>query len=130
MQKSILYLSKIVASIIMLQTLYYKFSGSEESVFIFSTLGIEPYGRIGIGVLELIASILIFVPTLSWIGALLTIVLMSGAIFSHIFMLGFVVQNDGGYLFSLALIVLLSSFWILWKEKASFIMFLRNIKLM
>jgi uncharacterized membrane protein YphA (DoxX/SURF4 family) len=69
----------------------------------------EPWGRIGIGVLELIASILILVPVTTLFGALLGIGLMAGAIFFHITKLGISVQNDGGQLFIYALIVLLSS---------------------
>jgi uncharacterized membrane protein YphA (DoxX/SURF4 family) len=95
---------RIVAAIILAQTLYFKFSGAPESIYIFSTLGIEPYGRIGSGIAELIAVILIFLPRTTLIGAILGCSVMVGAIFSHIFVLGIVVKNDGGLLFSLALI--------------------------
>jgi len=87
---------RILAAVIMLQTLYFKFSGSEESIYIFSTLGMEPWGRIGIGVLELIASALILFPRTTGVGAVLGIGLMSGAIFFHLTKLGLVVMNDGG----------------------------------
>src|SRR2546423_5232454 len=86
---------RLLAAVIMLQTLYFKFSGAEESIYIFSTLGIEPWGRIGIGILELIASVLILFPRTTGIGALLGIGLMSGAIFFHLTKLGLVVMNDG-----------------------------------
>jgi uncharacterized membrane protein YphA (DoxX/SURF4 family) len=99
---------KIIAALIMLQTLYFKFSGAEESVYIFSRLGMEPWGRIGTGVLELIASTLILYPRTTAFGALLGAGLMSGAIFFHLTRLGIAVQGDGGQLFIYALLVLLS----------------------
>ncbi len=95
---------QIVVATILLQTLYFKFTAAEESVYIFSTLGIEPYGRIGIGIAELIAVILILIPRTTLIGALLGLGIMVGAIFSHLFVLGIEVKNDGGTLFILALI--------------------------
>jgi uncharacterized membrane protein YphA (DoxX/SURF4 family) len=79
---------RIVASIILLQTLFFKFSGAEESIYIFSTLGIEPYGRIGSGIAELIVVILILIPRTTWLGALGGIGVMTGAIASHLFVLG------------------------------------------
>lgn len=100
---------RIVAALIMLQTLYFKFSGSEESVSIFSQLGMEPWGRIATGILELIASILMLYPKTTFFGAVLAIGLMSGAIGAHLTKLGIAVKNDGGQLFIYALLVLLSS---------------------
>lgn len=104
----ILWIVKLTAVVILLQTLYFKFTAAEESVYIFQTLGIEPYGRIGSGVVELIASILILIPRTTLLGALLGLGTMLGAIFSHIFVLGIEVQNDGGTLFILAVITLLN----------------------
>jgi DoxX-like family len=95
---------RIIAALILAQTLYFKFTGAPESVYIFSTLGIEPYGRIGSGMAELLAVILIMIPKTKLFGAILACGVMAGAIFSHIFVLGIVVKNDGGLLFSLALI--------------------------
>ena len=100
---------RILAALIMLQTLYFKFSGAEESVYIFSQLGMEPWGRIGTGILELIASILILYPGTTFFGSLLAIGLMLGAIGAHFTKLGIVVKNDGGQLFIFALLVLVSS---------------------
>lgn len=100
---------KLLAAIIMLQTLYFKFSAAEESVYIFSKLGMEPYGRIGIGVLELIASILLLTPRTTVFGALLAVGLMAGAIFFHLTKLGIIVQEDGGQLFIYALLVLVAA---------------------
>ena len=96
---------RFVAALIMLQTLYFKFTASEESVFIFTSVGMEPWGRIGVGVLELIASALILMRFTAWIGALLALGLMIGAIVMHLTMLGIEVRGDGGQLFLYALIV-------------------------
>ena len=99
---------RIIAALILLQTLFFKFSGAEESIYIFSTLGMEPWGRIGSGVLELIASILILYPRTTFIGAALGAGLMSGAIFFHLTKLGISVKGDGGQLFIYALLVFIS----------------------
>jgi uncharacterized membrane protein YphA (DoxX/SURF4 family) len=101
----IFWLLRLTAAIIMLQTLFFKFTGSEESVYIFSTLGMEPWGRIGTGVFELIASVLLLWPRTTAFGALLGIGLMSGALFFHVTKLGIEVQGDSGLLFFYALIV-------------------------
>ncbi len=104
---------QLTAAIILLQTLFFKFTAAPESVYIFSTLGIEPFGRIGSGVVELIASILLLTPRFAWLGAVLGLGTMSGAILSHLAILGIEVQNDGGSLFILALVVFLSCLGIL-----------------
>lgn len=104
-----LWLLRLIAAAIMLQTLYFKFSGSEESVYIFSTIGMEPWGRIGTGCFELIASILLLINRTVFYGALLAIALMSGAIFFHLTSLGFIVKDDGGLLFTYACIVWICS---------------------
>jgi uncharacterized membrane protein YphA (DoxX/SURF4 family) len=98
---------RLTAAIILLQTLYFKFTAAEESVYIFSTLGIEPYGRIGSGIIELIAAVLIVIPRTTLLGALTGTSVMLGAIFSHIFVLGIEVKNDRGELFVLAIITFL-----------------------
>lgn len=95
---------RLIAAGILLQTLYFKFTGAPESVYIFTTLGAEPWGRIGSGVLELIASALLFVPGWTWLGAGLALGLMGGAIMSHLTQLGIVVKDDGGLLFALAVV--------------------------
>lgn len=106
---AVIWVLRLVAAVIMLQTLFFKFSGSEESVYIFKTLGMEPYGRIGSGVMELIASVLILYPKTTVYGAVLAIGLMAGAIFFHLTKLGLVVMDDGGQLFIYALLVFISS---------------------
>jgi uncharacterized membrane protein YphA (DoxX/SURF4 family) len=104
-----LWLLRLLAAVILLQTLFFKFSASDESVYIFSTIGMEPWGRIGTGVMELIAAILILIPRTTAFGALLAIGLMSGALFFHLTTLGIEVKGDGGLLFIYALLVLVSS---------------------
>jgi hypothetical protein len=99
---------RIIASIIMTQSLYFKFSAHPESVYIFSTIGIEPWGRIGTGVAELIAVILLLVPSTKSFGALMGTGIMVGAIGSHLFLLGIEVQGDNSQLFIYALIVLVA----------------------
>ena len=105
---AVIWVLRIVAAVIMLQTLFFKFSGSEESVYIFKTLGMEPYGRIGTGVMELLASVLILYPKTTVYGAVLAVGLMGGAIFFHLTKLGLVVMDDGGQLFIYALLVFFS----------------------
>ncbi|PAM94355.1 DoxX family protein [Flavobacterium sp. IR1] len=118
MKKEILvWILRITVSVILLQTLYFKFSGAEESIYIFSTLGIEPYGRIGSGIIELILAILILTPKTTWIGALGACGVMVAAILSHLFILGIAVKNDGGTLFVLAVVTLLCSLGLLYFNK-------------
>ena len=97
------WLLRVVAAFIMAQSLFFKFSGAEESVYIFSTLGMEPWGRIATGVAELIASVLLLIPRITWLGAALEAATMSGAIFFHLTTLGIVVKGDGGQLFYYAI---------------------------
>ncbi len=99
----------IITAVILIQTLYFKFTAAPVSVHIFSTLGIEPWGRIGSGVVELISGILLFRPKTSLYGAILAVGTMVGAIMSHLLFLGIEVQGDGGNLFLLAMIVTVCS---------------------
>jgi hypothetical protein len=107
--QAVSWLLQVLAAVILLQTLFFKFTGAEESVYIFSTLGMEPVGRIGSGVVELIAAVLLLVPSAVAAGAALAIGLMAGAIVSHLTVLGIEVKGDGGLLFGLAVTVLLSA---------------------
>ena len=115
LSKGLLILSwicRIIVAIILLQTLFFKFTGAEESKYIFSTLmGAENewIGRIGSGVVELIATVLILNPSTAWLGALLALGTITGAIFSHLTKLGIVVKEDGGLLFILAVVVFICS---------------------
>lgn len=99
---------QLVVAGILFQTLFFKFSGAEESVYIFTTLGAEPWGRIASGVVELIAVLLLLHPRTAVYGALVSAGVITGALLSHV-KLGIVVRDDGGLLFGLALIVLVSS---------------------
>jgi len=106
------WICRIIVAIILLQTLFFKFTGAEESKYIFSTLmgaEFEAYGRIGSGIVELVAVILLFIPGTSWLGALIALGTISGAIFSHLTKLGIVVKDDGGLLFGLAITVFVLS---------------------
>ena len=102
---------RTITAVILLQTLFFKFSGAKESVYIFSTLGMEPWGRIGSGVVELIASVLILLPTTVAWGAALSLGVISGAIFSHVTKLGIALPavGDRGELFALAVVVFVCS---------------------
>ena len=100
---------QLVVAVILLQTLFFKFTGAAESVYIFSALGLEPWGRIGSGIVELIAAILLLAPATVTVGAALALVVIVGAIVSHLTVLGIEVQGDGGLLFFLALTVFIGS---------------------
>lgn len=117
MNKSLLLVLRIVVAIILIQTLRFKFTAHPDSVYIFTKVGLEPFGRIGIGILELIAAILILIPKTIWTGALLTVGLLSGAVMMHLTQLGIEINNDGGTLFYMALGVLILSLIILWNER-------------
>lgn len=112
------WICRIIAAAILLQTLFFKFTAAPESVYIFTTVGLEPWGRIGSGVAELIAAILLFVPGTAWLGAGLALGVMAGAIMSHLTVLGIDVQGDGGLLFGLALVVSATSAVVLWLDRA------------
>ncbi|MCA6439025.1 MAG: DoxX family protein [Sediminibacterium sp.] len=111
------WLLRIIAAVIMLQTLFFKFTAAPESVFIFSTLGIEPWGRIGTGIAELIASVLLLIPSTTVFGALLAMGIMGGAIVSHLAVLGIEVRGDGGQLFAYALTVFIASGILAWLNR-------------
>lgn len=107
--KRILLALRLIPALILLQTLYFKFSGAGESVYIFNQLHAEPIGRWFTGISELIAIILLLVPQTQILGASVACLIMLGAIASHILVLGINVQNDGGLLFVLAIVVLVCS---------------------
>jgi uncharacterized membrane protein YphA (DoxX/SURF4 family) len=111
------HLPRIAAAIILLQTLYFKFTGAPESVHIFSTLGVEPWGRLASGVAELVAAILLLTTRWNWLGAALAIGIMLGALGAHLTVLGIEVQGDGGLLFALALGVLLLATFVLVRSR-------------
>lgn len=110
-QNALSWALRTIVAVILLQTLFFKFTAAEESVYIFTTLGAEPWGRIGSGVVELIASIFLLTPRAVWPGALMSLGTISGAIMSHLTMLGIKLTavGDNGELFALAIVVFICS---------------------
>lgn len=109
---TISWICRVVVALILFQTLFFKFTGAEESKYIFTTVmgaEYEAIGRIGSGIVELIAAILLLVPSTASVGAVLALGTITGAIFSHFTKLGIVVKDDGGLLFFLAIVVFLLS---------------------
>ena len=109
MNTVIRWLLRIIPAAILLQTLYFKFTAHPESVALFTTLGVEPWGRVGTGILELICGLLLLIPATTRYGALMATGLMIGAIGSHLFVIGVESMDDGGYLFILAIVVLVTA---------------------
>jgi uncharacterized membrane protein YphA (DoxX/SURF4 family) len=119
---------RLIAAAILLQTLFFKFSGAEESKFIFSSLGVEPWGRWFAGISELVACTLLLLPRTQAFGALAAIGIMMGAVLSHLFVLGVVVQNDGGLLFGLACTVLIASIGVVVLNREAIADLIRQLK--
>ena len=117
MHKYFLLLLRLIVAAILIQTLRFKFTAHPDSVYIFQTVGLEPYGRIVIGVLELIAGILLLIPKTIWLGATLTIGVIGGAIFMHLTKLGIEINNDGGILFITAVVTFIISVIILYMSR-------------
>lgn len=113
LQKTLYLAARLLAAVIMFQTLYYKFGASDESIYIFTRVGMEPWGRIGVGVAELVASVLLVINRTAWAGAAIALGIMAGAIAMHLTLLGIEVQGDGGYLFFLACVVAVCAVYIL-----------------
>src|SRR5205809_3124815 len=113
----IAWICRVAAAVILLQTLFFKFTAAPESVYIFTKVGLEPWGRIGSGIAELIAAILILIPATIWLGAGLALAVMAGTVFSHLTVLGIVVMNDGGLLFGLAFAVATCSIVLLFLQR-------------
>ena len=117
MKKHIPFALRIIVTVILIQTLRFKFTAHPDSVYIFKTIGLEPIGRIGIGVLELIAGVLLLIPKTVWLGAGLTLGIIGGAIFMHLTTLGIQVNKDGGLLFGTAVFTFILSAIILLLHK-------------
>jgi uncharacterized membrane protein YphA (DoxX/SURF4 family) len=100
---------RLTAAAILVQTLFFKFTAAPESVYIFTKVGAEPWGRTGSGIVELIAAALLLTPRFNWLGSVIALGVMAGAILSHLTVLGIEVQGDKGMLFALALIVFIAS---------------------
>lgn len=108
---------RIIVAVILIQTLRFKFTGHPDSVYIFSKVGLEPYGRIATGIAELIAGILLLIPKTVWIGATLSLGIIGGAILIHLTKLGIEINNDGGLLFFTAIITFILSAILLWIKR-------------
>lgn len=108
---------RIIVAIILIQTLRFKFTAHPDSVYIFSKVGMEPYGRIITGIVELIAGVLILIPKTAWIGASLALGVISGAILMHLTKLGIEINNDGGILFITAIVTFVLSGIVLWNNR-------------
>ncbi len=128
-KKIVSLLLRLLAAVILLQTLFFKFSAAPESVYIFSRIGIEPWGRIGTGVAELIAAVLLLIPSTIALGSVMGIGIMLGAIATHLFVLGIEVMNDGGQLFIYALIVLIACCILLLQNRQQLILLKAKINL-
>ncbi|WOD43653.1 DoxX family membrane protein [Hwangdonia lutea] len=127
MKKHTSLILRILVAVILIQTLRFKFTAHPDSVYIFKTVGLEPFGRIGIGILELIAGVLLLIPKTVWLGAGLTIGLMSGAIFMHLTLLGIEVNNDGGVLFFTAVITFVLASVILYRYRKNIPFFNKQV---
>ncbi|TGK27561.1 DoxX-like family protein [Leptospira gomenensis] len=125
-KERLLRILSVVVALIFLQTLFFKFTGAAESVAIFTQLQMEPWGRIGSGVAELIVSVLVLIPKRRWIGAVLGLGLMIGAIVSHLFVIGIEQEGDGGLLFFLAVLCALICSFFLWTDKEKLTRILRK----
>lgn len=110
---------RIIIAIILIQTLRFKLTGHPDSVYIFSKVGLEPFGRIGIGIVELIAGILLLIKRTVWLGAGVTVGVIGGAVMMHLTILGIEVKGDHGVLFYTAVFILLSSLIVLYTERKS-----------
>lgn len=117
MKKYIPLIIRIVIAAILIQTLRYKFTAHPDSVYIFEKAGLGDVGRIGSGIVELIAAILILIPRTIWLGALLTLGMISGAIVTHLTKIGIEVNGDGGTLFFMAILIFILSAITLWIHK-------------
>ncbi len=117
--KIISWIGQSVVAVILGQSLFFKFTGAPEAVQLFTALGVEPWGRIGLGLVELGTVILLLTPRGAATGALLAIGMMIGAIGSHLFVLGVEVQGDGGTLFAMAWVVLAAASAVAWVRRGS-----------
>lgn len=115
--KYLLWVVRCVVAGILLQTLYFKFTAHPDSVYIFEKVGLGAVGRIGSGIAELIAGIMILMPRTSFYGGLFSLMIISGAILAHLTRLGIEVKGDGGTLFYLACVVFIGSVFLVWQQR-------------
>ena len=111
------WVAQIAVAVILAQTLFFKFTAAPESVYIFTKLGLEPWGRIGSGLAELVAVVLLLVSATAALGGVVALVVIVGAIASHLGPLGIEVLGDGGLLFALACVVFVASLVVVWLRR-------------
>jgi hypothetical protein len=120
--RAVAWVAQGIAAAILAQTLFFKFSAAPESVYIFTKLGAEPWGRIGSGVVELIAVLLLLTPRTAALGGVLAMGVMAGAIGSHLTQLGVEIvvngESDGGLLFGLAMVTFVAGGVVVWLRRA------------
>ena len=121
MKKHIPFALRLIVALILIQTLRFKLTAHPDSVYIFEQVGLEPLGRIGIGIIELFAGVLLLIPRTVWLGALITLGVIGGAIMMHLTQLGIEVlyngEPDGGQLFATACVTFLLSAIILFMHR-------------
>lgn len=127
-KKNISWVLRFIVALILVQTLYFKFTAHPDSIHIFSKLGIEPWGRIILGIIELITAVLILLPSTKFIGMFISLGIIIGAICSHLFVLGINVSNDGGGLFILAIMVFIAATTFLFLNKKQVQILLNKLK--
>ena len=118
---------RLAAAAILGQTLFFKFTGAEESRFIFSAIGMEPWGRYAVGFTELVAAVLLLLPRSAGLGGLLGLGVIAGALFFHLTVLGVEVQGDGGTLFYLALAVFACCAGVVWLHRTELLTLLQHV---
>jgi hypothetical protein len=112
--KRICWAAQVLVALILAQTLFFKFTYAPETQVIFADRGGRPAATF-VGVIELLCVILLLMSRTAAIGAALSLLVISGAIFTHLTSLGIQVvdpatgEGDGGLLFGLAVVVALGS---------------------
>lgn len=108
------FIIRFIVAVILLQSLYFKFSAHPQAVHIFSTLGVDPWGRYLLGGAELLIGLGLLIPKTAVLTLFSAIGLMIGAVMTHVFTpVGIVVEWDGnsdnGQLFAMAVTALVLS---------------------
>jgi putative oxidoreductase len=116
-QTRLSWVGQLVGAGLLGSTTFFKLTGAPESIDLFTELGVEPWGRIGLGIVEVIASLLLLIPRTAAFGGVMVLGLMSGAIFSHLTVLGIVFHDDGGSLFMMAVIIFAASAMVTWLRR-------------
>jgi putative oxidoreductase len=102
------WLAQLVAAAILGMAGLSKLSSAPDSVALFTRLGVEPWGRYLLGAVELLTALLLLWPKSAVVGGVLGMVLMLGAIATHLFRIGITYGGDPS-LFLMATVVLLAS---------------------